>query len=1525
MGIAMKLMAQNRWQGFCFAYVLACAKFIFGVQERLLLRLPEYVMFAARRVALCASSAFLFVSLSMMAPVAHAGINTGLSGDDRYAGAFPIGFTFQYYGVEYTQFYVSTNGLIQFTNPTTEYANSCLTGNQYKNTIYVFWDDLRTDVSGQPTGLIHYQTIGEAPNRQLIVQWTNMYFYGSNLPMGTFQAILSEGTNTIQFQYRYLIDARSRGNSATVGMQGEAGQYVPIGCNQEGQLRPEQTISFTPDGAGGYVLNQNAPYSFVDISGLTPEPPVPSALFTNQAPSWSWQRIPSLNTYEIQVQNLTGEVVHAEVVGDVNTYTYAAGAIDGGKYTARVRGSINNGGTWEMWSGLSAATTVDLTPPTANISSVTQTDGVNIRIGYAAQDSLSGLQRVHMRVASDRAFTNLLLDQHLPLPLTGEKSLQLSTEVSQLFIALLAVDAAGNESATDEPFIFNALPRPVVTAPTAGAIVSQFPIALEGSAYPGSEVAVYLNGTPVKSGTTTANGSFLVEGIPVVKGTNTVYVVSRLAGNTSAASETVTFQFVPPPPAVTLNFAGEPLLSGAAISEPGVLAIRAESMVGIARIQGSVNGVGVFNQTYGNVPLVTASQYLDFAQLPNGSHTLTVTVTDGDGVQTVLTIPFTLSLSAPPAPVITSPTDGATVGSPQLTVAGTATAGTSVQVFVDGQAAGGAVAANSTGSFGTTITLGEEGAHQLTAIASSARGESAMSAPVNVTYSAAVPTVAFITPAENSTLTAETAVVEASASDASGITKLELYAAGEPIATCAAAACSALWSLEGVADGNHTLRAVATNTTGRTAEATRTVTVQKAGDTPPQPLALYEVQDFAITPAMSFGDVPIKITGQLVSTAGREPAASAALLLLLRTHGVDRRINLRSDANGRFDYSFVPQSTDAGTYEVRITHSDDAVNASRPADGSFTINRLSVDMSRYRFDATRGQTSIATVRVTASAGTGATGVHWKALPADQPSGSLPPGITLETGDAIDIAAGTTAPINIRLAGSDSAGATGTIILKLFANESGSTPRAELRLDYQLHEAQPRLVPDPTSLQLGVQQGATASAQVTITNKGFKPAHSVRAALQARPGHALPSWVKLISSPDIGALDVGASTVIQINASPDTEVPDGYHYAQLVVSADNDAGGSVPITIAVAREGEGNARFQFVDIYTGTTDEQGNTIEGLAGARITLQHETLSSDIRSTTSNAQGIAEFEGLPPGNWRWRASAPGHIDASGRITINATATTSERVFLDYQLVTVEFSVTETTIQDVYDIVLEATYQTQVPAPVVVLEPTSINLPAMQQGEEITGELRLTNYGLVRADHLRFALPGTDENFKYEFFAELPEQLPAKSSVSIPYRITSLKPLAKGLQINLQADNKLKQIGADQQSGTQVVSAIRRFLGQGDTSVVSADTPEDTAKSAAKAASCTSYHTQACASYDYECASGDVRGGSTCASIGRITGTNCTSSSIGSYGGSCNTPACGNGGGWGGGGWGGGAPPMALVPACMPSSNDCSTSSGGW
>ena len=117
-------------------------------------------------------------------------------------------------------------------------------------------------------------------------------------------------------------------------------------------------------------------------------------------------------------------------------------------------------------------------------------------------------------------------------------------------------------------------------------------------------------------------------------------------------------------------------------------------------------------------------------------------------------------------------------------------------------------------------------------------------------------------------------------------------------------------------------------------------------------------------------------------------------------------------------------------------------------------------------------------------------------------------------------------------------------------------------------------------------------------------------------------------------------------------------------------------------------------------------------------------------------------------------------------------RRVVDATGVTIEWEVVEVPLEDRYEIVIEATYLTDVPAPVVVIEPPHIQLPPMVPGEVITGELTITNHGLIRAEELGFTPIPDDVFFDWEFLAEVPDSLGAKEQVTIPYRVTALKAL---------------------------------------------------------------------------------------------------------------------------------------------------------
>lgn len=132
------------------------------------------------------------------------------SGDDESAGPFALGFSFPFYGGDYTEFNVCSNGFISLTEASTAYGNQPLPAvGAPGNLIAPFWDDL--DVAG---GTVYYLFDGA----RMIVQWEGVSHYGSGGPY-SFQAVLYPD-GTIEYLYNTMGEPT---NSATVGVQNGAG------------------------------------------------------------------------------------------------------------------------------------------------------------------------------------------------------------------------------------------------------------------------------------------------------------------------------------------------------------------------------------------------------------------------------------------------------------------------------------------------------------------------------------------------------------------------------------------------------------------------------------------------------------------------------------------------------------------------------------------------------------------------------------------------------------------------------------------------------------------------------------------------------------------------------------------------------------------------------------------------------------------------------------------------------------------------------------------------------------------------------------------------------------------------------------------------------------------------------------------------------------------------------------------------------------------------------------------------------
>lgn len=1110
----------------------------------------------------------LFFTLSsLLFTSVQAASNTGLTGDDRYAGRFPIGFNFQFYDKTYDKFYVSTNGLIQFSTPTTSYKNQCLPAD-FNNTLYVFWDDLRTDVEGQPSGKIEYETLGQAPNRKLVVQWTNQYFFGSNMPMGTFQAILYEGTNQIKYQYRNLLDERSQGSHATVGIQNTPLQFAQALCNQTGAITSGQAITFTPiEDGNSYIIDTNADYDFVDISVITMDYPLPIARYTNQAPGWEWNKITGLNAYQIEIQNIDGVSLHQETLGNVDSYTYDAGREHGKTYRAKIRGSSDSGQNWENWSGLSSVITVDRVSPKAMLNTFERTSADSAIVTYQAADDLSGLRSVQLQVASDSDFKQIVADTTLPVNQSSYKLNQLPSS-NTLFARISALDYAGNLSDYSDAIELQ-LAAPVIITPVNGTVVNEPFVTVSGTSYPNSQVRIYLD------------------------------------------------------------------------------------------------DVALVNQ-----------------------------------VQT-----------------------------------------------------------DESGNFTSVIPLSDEQRYRLSVQAQTALGASPLSYEVAFSYQEVPATVEFITPPEGAVISAPTEITIIAA-DRSGIDKVDIYLDSTLLASLSEAPYSLMWQPDETDNGLRTLKATVTTGNGKTYEALNLIEVDMAPE--PLPPTPYTGLLSSVTPTISYGQ-PIIIAGQAIDRTTSEAMANVPLRLVLINNGFKRTIAISSDDTGHFNYAFIPQKNDAGIYSVAVVHPQET---STPSQGEFTINHISFDITGYKLKAARNVEAKITVNARANLGT--QGLRWIMRAEDQPNGQLPQGITIRSGQGIDIPANASAPTDINFTADDRANEAGNVFVVAVANDSGDIVRGKVQIQYQLTQAQPALYTTPTVIETGVAQEGSITETLTLANRGLTAAENVQVKLLDIHGATPPSWIFLASESTLGKINLEDTITLNITAQPDSSVTDGIYYYRLHISADNQSERTVPVAVSVVQNGMGGIRFNVSDIYTATLDENGQPILGVKDVTIKLQNDAVLTEQYTLKTDINGTALAEELPPGIYRYRASATKHFDISGRIRILPGVINNENIFLDYEIINIEFNVTETTVEDVYDINLDVTYNTQVPAPVVLFEPLAINLNGLQQGEEKTGQITLTNYGLVRADNLKFKLPQSDDRFEYEFFGELPTELDAKTRIVIPYKVTA-------------------------------------------------------------------------------------------------------------------------------------------------------------
>jgi large repetitive protein len=813
------------------------------------------------------------------------------------------------------------------------------------------------------------------------------------------------------------------------------------------------------------------------------------------------------------------------------------------------------------------------------------------------------------------------------------------------------------------------------------------------------------------------------------------------------------------------KFNGQALEHGGQVSSVGTFSVAiAETNSGLSRCSASIGGREQVVST-GAASCSFTTAWIDFS---NGPYALRWSAQDRAGNTSETTIIFNLAISSLPPPIISAAPTAGRNGS--LIVSGSSVAGSRIQIYLDDAPLQGLIGPIPDSTFSTSINL-PPGAHTVSADASNVSGTSARSNVLNASYTPPTPAIVILSPYKDQIVDANGVFMRVGVVSILPGAQLKFMVDDTLVGTVVQPPYQLRYLPGNTPDGNKLLRVQAVVEGSVVAEATSPFVVRRI-PVPEVYVPPYIATQMTVQSERSYGNQPVVITGAIRNNiGGTQLLGNTSANLVLRRDTFKRSIQIVTDPDGRFSYTFIPKFNDKGSYQVTAAHPQNRepfLNPTPTGVATMTIDRLTPSRSRVSARLPRGFPETVSIGVQASPGLGTKSAFLLLRAEDQPSGTIPAGLSIEMSPAQAIAPEGIGNYTLRVNSTAATPERGSVFVGVFASESGTTLRSMFRIDYQLYPAAPLLAPSKPSLATGVKRNQVINETIRISNTGLLTAQNVSFAWVAAAGSSLPRWVTISSALTVPELAAGEHSDVQLRVAPNQNVADGIYNGLLRVSAGNAPAGDVAVTIYVTDSGEGQVRFKVEDMFTNTVGENG-LIQGVANAKVKLTSEVNVGNSVIGTTDAQGSVLMPSVAAGAYQYRISGPKHADVTGRVRVRNGAITEETVFIDYETIRFTWSVTPTTIPDRYEVYIQSTFQTLVPAPVITMTPSAINIPEMVIGEVISGEIKVKNEGLLRADNVSLILPDSDAIFEYTFLGTLPTELAAGQEEVIPYTIKKL------------------------------------------------------------------------------------------------------------------------------------------------------------
>ncbi|WP_108262110.1 Ig-like domain-containing protein [Mangrovicoccus ximenensis] len=492
------------------------------------------------------------------------------------------------------------------------------------------------------------------------------------------------------------------------------------------------------------------------------------------------------------------------------------------------------------------------------------------------------------------------------------------------------------------------------------------------------------------------------------------------------------------------------------------------------------------------------------------------------------------------------------------------------------------------------------------------------------------------------------------------------------------------------------------------------------------------------------------LRGQAVDFVTNEGEPYAVVKIVAEIGGFARTATVLTDVDGYWSASFSTLPGEAGLLSLTARHPDDPTEAPIPDDTVMVYGMGFERADNFRtlevIEGTAGTFSF-TLENFGEFDLSGLEAELLDLPAAW-SGAVSLGTELGGDGSIELELTVDVPGGTPLAFDD--------MQVRVTSDEGASALLDVRIDPVVSLADIEIV-QATVRAFAIREDQTF-VSFDVVNNGSTVSNAISVDIPAL------DWIGFVSPEILDPLMPGESATVTLVLSPDAEDPLGRFAGSIGVAEDGGDIDTVGFEFFTVSDALGT-----LDITL--TDELYYFAEGeplVQDGKVTVRNAS-TGEIVFQSDDVDGSVTIEDIPEGTYTVRVQAKDHDLFQANVKVEPGQANEVEAFMSRQTVKYYWSVEEIEIEDRYEVTIEADFETDVPVPVVVLDPPVLDFAPLDDiGDTQTFELTVTNHGLIGVNDLALQL-GSHPFFEISTPFDSLDFLDAKSSVTIPVKVTRI------------------------------------------------------------------------------------------------------------------------------------------------------------